>query len=390
MANESGGASSADVAIVGAGVIGCSIAFHLARLGCRNVLLIDKEPLPGSGSTSKANGGIRAQFTTDVNIAMSLASMEILDALEDEIGWPPVYRKAGYLFLTGDPARLSAMRDAAAFQRARGVSVDVLDAAAVREKAPWAKGEIAGGTFGSRDGFIDPGGLTSFFLREATQAGVATRYGAEVTSILREGSGSFLLTTSSGLVRASAVVNAAGPFAGRVGALLGVDVPVVPVRRHLLISGPCRTLPPVIPMTIDADTGVLIRREGSRILVAYSNPDEPPGFNSAFDPDFPLRIAGALDARFPVVGEAGLDLKRSWAGLYEVTPDHHALLGPAAGVPGFIVAAGFSGHGVMHAPAAGRAVAEMLVSGRSASVDVSALSLERFAKGEAIHETMVL
>ncbi|MEO8586303.1 MAG: FAD-dependent oxidoreductase [Acidobacteriota bacterium] len=380
----------ADVAIIGAGVIGCSVAFHLARLGCTNVLLIDKEPLPGSGSTSKANGGIRAQFTTDINIAMSLASMDILDALEDEIGEPPVYRKAGYLFLTGDQARFSAMTTAAAFQEARGVSVEVLDAAEVRARAPYAAGEIAGGTFGPRDGFIDPGALTNFFLREATRAGVRTRYGAHVTAIDRDGSGAFRLTTAAGDFRASTVVDAAGPFAGRVAALLGVDVPVVPVRRHLLLSGPCPALPPEIPMTIDADTGVLIRREGSRVLIAYSNPDEPPGFNFAFDPEFPLRMAAQLDARFPAVGDAGLDIKRSWAGLYEVTPDHHAILGPVAGVPGFLVVAGFSGHGIMHAPAAGRAAAEMLLRGRSESVDVAGLSLERFARGEAIHETMVL
>ena len=383
-------ADNVNIAIIGAGVIGCSVAFHLARLGCRNVLLIDKEPLPGSGSTSKANGGIRAQFTTDVNIAMSLASMDILDALADEIGEPPVYRKAGYLFLTGDPARLSAMKNAVVFQKARGVSVDVLGAGEVRARAPYAAGEIAGGTFGPRDGFIDPGGLTNFFLREATRGGVRTRYGAEVTAIGRDGSGVFRLATAAGEIRAGAVVDAAGPFAGRVAALVGVDVPVVPVRRHILISGPCKTLPPLIPMTIDADSGVLIRREGSRVLIAYSNPDEPPGFNTAFDPDFPLRIAAALDARFPAVGEAGLDMKRSWAGLYEVTPDHHAILGGVAGVPGFLVAAGFSGHGIMHAPAAGRAAAEMLVRGRSESTDVSALSLERFARGEGIHESMVL
>ncbi|MCM3876121.1 MAG: FAD-binding oxidoreductase [Thermoanaerobaculia bacterium] len=382
-------AGTADVAIIGAGVVGCSVAFHLARLGCTNVLLIDKEPLPGSGSTSKANGGIRAQFTTDVNIAMSLASMDILDTLRDEIGDPPLYRKAGYLFLTGDPARFSAMTAAAAFQRARGVSVEVLDAAGVRAKAPYAAGPIAGGTFGPRDGFIDPGGLTNFLLREAARSGVRTRYGAEVTAIDR-GGGTFRLTTTAGELRASVVVDAAGPFAGRVAALAGADVPVVPVRRHLLISGPCPALPPVIPMTIDADTGVLIRREGSRVLIAWSNPDEPPGFNTAFDPDFPLRIAAPVDARFPAVGEAGLDIKRSWAGLYEVTPDHHAVLGPVAAVPGFLVVAGFSGHGIMHAPAAGRAAAEMLVRGRSESLDVSALSLERFARGEAIHETMVL
>jgi len=359
-------------------------------MGRSDVVLLEKEDLPGSGSTSKANGGIRAQFTTEINVAMSLASMEILDSLAGEIGEPPLYRKAGYLFLTGDPARLAAMTAAAAFQRDRGVAVEVLDAAGVRARAPYVAGAVVGGTFGPRDGFIDPGGLTNFFLREATHAGVKALYGAEVRAIDRDAPGEFLLRTAAGDVRAAVVVDAAGPYAARVAALVGVDLPVAPVRRHLLISGPCPSLPPVIPMTIDADSGVLIRREGNRVLIAYSNPDEPAGFNTAFDPDFPLRVAEPLEARFPAVAGAGLDLRRSWAGLYEVTPDHHAVLGPVEGVPGFLVAGGFSGHGVMHAPAAGRAVAEMIVRGRSESVDVEALALGRFARGEAIHETMVL
>lgn len=379
----------ADVAIIGAGVIGTSVAFQLARLGTTRVLLLEKEALPGTGSTAKANGGIRAQFTTDVNVAMSLASMEILDGLAGEIGDPPMYRKAGYLFLTGDAKRLAAMRSAAAFQRARGVAVEMLDAAGVRARAPFAAGEILGGTFGPRDGFIDPGGLTNFFLREASRAGVRTLYGAGVTGIAHAAAG-FRLTTRAGAVEAGAVVIAAGPFSGRVAALAGVDVPVEPVRRHIFVSGPCLDLPPVIPMTIDADSGVLVRREGSRVAIAWSNADEPAGFNAAFDPDFFLRFAEPLEARFPSIAASGFDLHMSWSGLYEVTPDHHAVLGPAAGSPGLFVASGFSGHGVMHAPAAGRAVAELIVRGRSETVDVGPLALDRFRRGALIHETMVL
>ncbi|HEY6912079.1 MAG TPA: FAD-dependent oxidoreductase [Myxococcales bacterium] len=379
---------SCDIAIVGAGVIGCSVAFHLSRMGQRGVCILEREALPGTGSTSRANGGIRAQFTTGVNIAMSLASMEILDRLEEEIGEPPVYRKAGYLFLTGDPARARAMAAAAEFQRARGVSVDVLDEAGVRARAPWLDGRVAGGTFGPRDGFIDPGRLTNFFLREATQRGVRIRYGAEVTGAERDGAG-FRLRTAAGDIRAQVVVNAAGPWAKGLAAMLGVALPVEPVRRHILLTGPCPSLPALIPMVIDADTGVLVRREGDRVLIAFSNPDEPPGFNLQFDPEFALRIADPLTRRFPAVAAAGIDRRRSWAGLYEVTPDHHAILG-GSGVPGFFLANGFSGHGVMHAPAAGRALAEQIVRGRSESVDVSPLSLSRFERGEAIHETMVL
>jgi sarcosine oxidase subunit beta len=381
---------SCEVAIVGAGVVGCSIAFHLARMGQRGVRLLEREPLPGAGSTSKANGGIRAQFTTDVNIAMSLASMDILDALAPEIGEPPLYRKAGYLFVTASGARLRAMESAAEWQRTRGVAVEVLDEGGVRARAPWLSGRIAGGTFGARDGFIDPGGLCGFFLREATQAGVEIRYGAEVAGIGRLASGAFRLRTAAGEITARAVVNAAGPWSRKVAEMVGVELPVDPVRRHLLITGPCAALPPLIPMTIDADSGVLIRREGDRILIAYSNPDEPPGFNTTFDSAFAERIAGPLEERFPAVAEAGIDRRRSWAGLYEVTPDHHAVLGAIPGIPGFFLANGFSGHGVMHAPAAGRAIAEWIVHGRSESVDVSALSIDRFARGALIHERMVL
>lgn len=380
-----------DVLIVGAGVVGCSVAFHLARRGVRRVAIVERERTPGSGSTSKANGGIRAQFTTKVNVAMSLRSMEILDALAPEIGEPPVYRKAGYLFLTASHERLAAMERAVAFQRLLGVTVELLGKDDALRLAPYVEGgDIVGGTFGARDGFIDPGALAGFFLREATLAGVEIVYGAEVLAIDRTAGGAFVVTTAAGRREAGVIVNAAGAWSAGVAAAAGINVPVEPVRRHLLMSGPCPALPAVIPMTIDADTGILIRKEGDRALIAYSNPDEPAGFVTAFDPSFPERIAEPFERRFPRVAAVGLDLRRSWAGLYEVTPDHHAILGEAEGVAGFFLATGFSGHGIMHAPAAGEAVAERIAGGRSRSVDISPLALERFARGETIHEMMVL
>lgn len=381
----------ASVIVVGAGVIGCSVSFQLARMGARDVVVLEREPLPGTGSTSRANGGIRAQFTTESNVRMSLLSMEILDSLEGEIGAPPAYGKAGYLFLTDSPEKLAAMERAAAFQRGFGVDVEVLDAAGVRRRVPWVSGErLAGGTFGARDGFIDPGRLCGFFASAAAHDGVAFRHGREVVGV-EERVGGFVLRTADGSsFAAPVVVNAAGAWSARLAALFGVDVPVEPVRRHLFLTGPVPDLPRVIPMTIDADTGVLVRREGERVLVAWSNADEPPGFDTSCDPEFVLRFADALEARFPSVAAAGIDQRKSWAGLYEVTPDHHAILGPVPGCPGFLLATGFSGHGVMHAPAAGRCVAEMILRGRSESLDVNSLSLGRFARGEFIHETMVL
>lgn len=381
----------ASVVVVGAGVIGCSVAFQLARMGRKGVVVLEREALPGAGSTSRANGGIRAQFTTEANVRMSLLSMEILDGLEEEIGEPPAYRKAGYLFLTDTAEKFAAMERAAAYQRDFGVSVEVLDASEVRRRVPWVAGErLAGGTFGARDGFIDPGRLCSFFASAAAHDGVSFRYGREVVAA-EETAGGYVLRTSDGAsFETPAVVIAAGAWSARVAALLGVEVPVEPVRRHLFLTGPVPGLPAVIPMTIDADTGVLVRREGERALVAFSNADEPPGFDTTCDPEFVLRFADALSARFPSVAAAGIDQRRSWAGLYEVTPDHHAIVGAVPGRPGLVLVTGFSGHGVMHAPAAGRSAAEIVVRGRSESIDVSPLSLARFARGELIHETMVL
>ena len=382
----------ASIVIAGAGVIGASVAFQLARMGAKNVVVLEREALPGSGSTSRANGGIRAQFTTEVNLRMSLLSMDILDELEEEIGTPPAYRKAGYLFLTDSGAKFEAMQRAAAYQKERGVTVEVLDAGEVRRRVPFVSGEnLAGGTFGARDGFIDPGRLCNFFISEAARAGVSFRYESEITRVDETASGEWDVRTASGARFISPVfVNAAGAWAKAIAAMAGADLPVEPVRRHLFLTGPIASLPPMIPMTIDADTGVLVRREGDRVLIAYSNPDEPPGFNLSFDTDFVSRFAEALESRFPSIAAAGIDMRRSWAGLYEVTPDHHSIIGDVPGRPGLFLANGFSGHGVMHAPAAGRCVAELILTGRSESADISALSLSRFAAGDLIHETMVL
>lgn len=378
------------IVVIGAGVVGASVAWHLVSMGAQRVTILERESQPGTGSTCKANGGIRAQFTTDVNIAMSLLSMEILDDLAADIGEPGVYHKAGYLFVTTREDTLAKMAGAVSFQRERGVSVDLLDQAGVRARAPWMHTQdIVGGSFGARDGFIDPGGLCNWFLRRAGTRGAAIRYRTEVTG-LGCSHGGWRLLTNHGPLEADVIINCAGPWAADVAALAGFELPVQPVRRHLILSGPTKNLPPVIPMTIDADTGVLVRREGPAVLIAWSNHDEPPGFNFAFDEDFILRFADALEHRFPAVTDAGIDLKHSWSGHYEVSPDHHGIIGEAPGAPGFFLVNGFSGHGVMHAPAAGRVTAELILTGAARSADISALSPDRFRRGALIHETMVL
>jgi sarcosine oxidase subunit beta len=379
-----------DVILIGAGVIGCSIAYHLCKLGVSNILLIEKEEFPGMGSTSKANGGIRAQFTTEVNVRMSLLSMRLLDEMDEDMRTQSGYVKAGYLFMTAEPEYLRQLEKNVRFQQRFGVAVNLLAAREIAARVPFVKtDDLVGGTFGSRDGFIDPNGLTNAFFTRALAKGAQFLNRMVVIDILRQGKRVIGVKTSAGDFFADTVVNCAGPEAKLVANMVGVELPVEPIRRQIAVTGPIESLPRVIPMTIDADTGLLIRREGSAVSLAYSNPDEPPNLNLKFDPEFIEVIAPKMLKRFPVLEPAGFNFSRCWAGCYEVTPDHHAIIGES-GVPGFLLCNGFSGHGVMHATAAGLALAELIVTGRSESIDIAPLALRRFAEGELLHEQAVL
>lgn len=384
-----------DVIIIGAGVIGCSIAYHLCKLGLTNVLLVEKEEFPGTGSTSKANGGIRAQFTTEINVRMSLLSMQLLDEMDEDMRSQSGYQKAGYLFMTADTVRLRQLDKNIRFQQQLGVSVDPLTKKEIAARVPFVKtDDLVGGSFGSRDGFIDPNGLTNALFTRTLAMGARCLNRTEVVDILRErrvGERAEVMgvKATAGDFLAEVVINCAGPLAHQIGKMAGVEVPVQAVRRQIAVTGPVDFMPRVIPMTIDADTGLLIRRDGDGVSLAYSIPDEPPGFNLKFDPEFVELVAPMMMQRFPILEPAGFNFSRCWAGCYEVSPDHHAILGES-GVPGFLLCNGFSGHGVMHSLAAGLAMAELIVKGRAESIDIAPLSVWRFAEGKLLHEGAVL
>ncbi len=385
-------AEKSEVIIIGAGVIGCSIAYHLCKLGLTNVLLIEKEEFPGTGSTSKANGGIRAQFTTEINVQMSLLSMRLLDEMDEEMRSQSGYQKAGYLFMTAKQEHLRQLEKNIRYQQQLGVSVELLSREEIAARVPFVRtDDLAGGSFGSRDGFIDPNGLTNAFLTRALAMGSRYMNRTEVAGLMKGGRGEGVkgVKTNAGDFFAEYVINCAGPSANIIGKMAGIDVPVQPVRRQIAVTGPTPFMPRVIPMTIDIDTGLLIRRDGDGTSLAYSIPDEPPGFNLKFDPEFVELIAPMMMQRFPILEPAGFNFSRCWAGCYEVSPDHHAILGES-GVPRFLLCNGFSGHGVMHSTAAGLAMAELIVKGRSESIDIAPLSVRRFAEGKLLHEGAVL
>jgi sarcosine oxidase, subunit beta len=380
-----------DVAVVGGGVIGLSVARELRLAGVDRVVLLEREASVGQGSSSRANGGVRAQFTTRANIefsAFSIAELERLDAAGGLLG----FHQTGYLLLCGTEAGEQGLAAAFALQRSLGVEVAWLTPAEALELVPFLRPEgLRAATFHARDGFLDPHGVVSALRAEAERLAARILTGTEVTAIRPAPGGALDVESGDRALRATVVVNAAGPGAGRVAALCGIDLPVAPVRRNLAYvrepGGPRE----LIPMCVDLDTGVLVRREASGgFVVAWSDPDDLPSWDTTVDPRFLEQLATRVGNRFPLLEELPLDPRQCWAGLYPETPDHHAIIGPDPGLPALVHCAGFGGHGVMHAPAAGRAVAELVTAGSCRTFDLHPLRPSRFAEGDLVVETAVL
>lgn len=370
------------VIIIGAGIVGASIAYHLARMGRTDVAVLEKEAAAGMGSTAKAAGGIRAQFSSPINIELSRLSIEQFERFPQTMGVPVEFTQAGYLWLATTPDHLRLFEANAALQRRHGLAIELLDRKGVEKKAPYVRSDdLLGGVFHARDGYASPADYVMGYHKKAKELGVTFLFGEEVAG--REGR---TIRTRSGSFAAEHVVIAAGAYSGRLGEQLGFDIPVKPVRRQCFVTEPMAEFPHPIPMTVDYGTGVYLHTESGGLLIGKADKDEPPSFNENVDYGFLEKVAELAMARVPALENARI--RTGWGGLYEVTPDHHPVIGPV-GEPGWWVACGFSGHGVMHAPATGMLVAELLVNGRS-SLDLSCLRLSRFKDGQPIVETNVI
>jgi sarcosine oxidase subunit beta len=438
---------TADVVIVGSGIVGSSVAYHLAQQGCTNVLVIEREAHQGKGSTGKSMGGVRAQFSTAVNIQMSRYSIDFFSRFDEVVGHPADYRAHGYLFCATNERQLDYLTTNRARQLALGVrNVETVSRDDVAKVLPQLRvDDIIGGTFCQTDGFVDPHSVMMGFMLNAREHGVRLWLDTDVTGIevepastassnsalvdtepLNTGTAgvppadaSLPLSTDSsnlslsaliagetpavpvvsricgvmttrGFVSTRIVVNAAGPWAAEVARLAGVDLPLQPLRRQLVPTEPFDGLPQRFPMVIDMSTGFHFRREGKGILLAWNDPDETPGFKTEFDPGFVEKILTRAAVRVPCLAEAEVNPRRAWAGLYEMTPDHHAIIGESPSVAGLYFVNGFSGHGVMHSPASGRITADLILHGHSDLIDASQLSINRFATGRLLEETAVL
>lgn len=384
---------TADVVIVGGGIVGSSIAWHLTEAGCKNVLVIERESAQGKGSTGKSMGGVRAQFSTPVNIQMSLYSIRFYASFDETLGHPAGYRPQGYLFLATRESHLEYLRANFKLQKSLGLeAVQMISAADIIDMLPQLRSDdILGGAFCSTDGFVDPYSAMNGFMASAVEKGAALWKKTEVTGISRDSAGICAVETSRGSVSTRKVVNAAGAWAAQVAKLAALDLPVEPLRRMLVPSEPFDDFPHSSPMVIDMSNGFHFRPEGRGFLLAWNDPEETPGYKPDFEPSFIEKILTRAANRVPAFENLPVNPKRAWAGLYEMSPDHHAILGPVSEIPGLYLANGFSGHGVMHAPATGKVLSDLILEGNTGIVsDVRVLAYDRFSRGALLHETAIL
>jgi sarcosine oxidase subunit beta len=380
---------TASVVIIGGGVMGTSTAYHLALQGCQDVLLLERESFFGMQATGKCAGGIRYQFGTEVNVRLSLLSLPMLDRFEEELGQPIDLRYCGYLFLLTREQDAVAFRQNVELQHRLGVDTEWLEPAQIAEMAPLIDLEgVLAGTFHARDGLADPNSVVQGYVSGARRLGAKLLNDVEVTGIQVADGQVRSVVTDQGEVATPVVVNAAGPWAGEVGRMAGVDVPIVPVRRQIVVTGPLPEVPPDFPFVIDFAQSLYFHREGPGILTGMSNPNEPVGFDQSMDEEWELVHLEAAMRRLPLLERAGL--ASHWAGLYENSPDAHPILGRIPEVEGLTCIGGFSGHGFQHGPACGLLLAEEILDGAAHTLDITSLDIGRFKEGREIVEYNVV
>jgi sarcosine oxidase subunit beta len=380
--------STADLVIIGGGVMGASAAYHLAARGLKNIVLLEKENFFGQGATGRCAGGVRHQFGTEINIRLSIESLQMLDRFEEEIGQEINYRKCGYLFVLTNDKDVTAFKNNVKLQHRLGVQTEWLSGDEVRRRLPLTKFDDAlAGTFNPNDGLVDPNSVVAGYIHAARRSGIKAINDVEVIGIRVSGDQVIGVETAQGSIETRLVLNTAGPWSAQIGHMAGVNIPVQPIRRQVFITTPLPEVPSDFPFVIDFAQSLYFHRDGDGLLIGMSNPNELPGFDQNVDEQFELINLEAAIERMPLVEKA--NRSAHWAGLYEVTPDAHPIFGKTL-LNGFYVLTGFSGHGFMHGPIAGKLISELILDGKFITMDVSTLDLARFNEGRLIREYNVV
>jgi sarcosine oxidase, subunit beta len=380
---------TADAVVVGGGVMGASTAYHLAARGMKDVVLLEREPFLGQMSTGRCAGGIRHQFSSEINVRLSIESIRMMERFPEELGQDVGLKLCGYLFLLTRDEDLPTFRDNVALQHRLGIDTRWLEPDDCAGLVPELELDgVLAGTIYDRDGLADPSGVVQGYAAGARRLGVTIVTEAPVTAIRTSDGRITAVETPRGAIDTPVVVNACGAWAPELGRMVGVDIPIEPIRRQVVVTAPMPDLRPDFPFVIFFADSLYFHREGPGILTGQSNTEETPGFKLEVDQAWEARHVEAAVGRFPALGDAGF--LTSWAGLYEVTPDAHPILGRVPQVEGCYVMAGFSGHGFMHGPVAGLLMAEEIVDGRATTVDIDPFRFDRFASGELHPEYNVI
>lgn len=376
--------------VVGGGIVGTSAAYHLAAAGAGSVTLLERSDHLAAGSTGACAGGFRTQFSSEINVRLSQASVPMITGFAEEHGLPLDVARDGYLFLLRSQALRDAFTEANRAQRTLGAQAELLSPGEAAALVPGISLEgLIGATYGPQDGIADPSGLTQGYATLARAAGADIRLGVEVTAVRADGGRVVGVETSDGRIDAGVVVNAAGPWAGHLASSVGVELPIEPIPRHVLVTGAFPGSPHRRTLVIDAESTFYFHREGPGVLMGMGSPDERASFDTRPDERFIADELLPTAVRvFPPLEHAAVE--HTWVGLYEMTPDRHPIVGEAPGLAGFYLANGFSGHGFQHAPVVGKLLAELIVEGRAHTVDITGLGLERFERGGLLREGHVV
>jgi sarcosine oxidase subunit beta len=380
--------TTADIVIIGGGVMGASAAYHLAKRGMKNIVLLEKEEFFGTGATGRCAGGVRYQFSTEINVKLSIESLPMIERFKDEIGQDVNYRKCGYLLIATDEKDATTFKHNVELQNHLGVQTQLLKGDEVRARLPLMKFEDAiAGTFNQKDGIVDPNSVVAGYVSAAQKMGVKAINRAEAIGICVSKNEIEAVETTQGVIQTRMILNAAGPWAGQIGKMAGVQIPIVPIRRQMFTTDPLKEIPEDFPFVIDFAQSLYFHRESEGLLIGMSNQAEKPGFDQNIDEEFEFVNLEAAIARMPLLERASR--ASHWAGLYEVTPDAHPIFG-GSNLKGFTICAGFSGHGFMHGPVAGKLMSEYILDGKFSTLDVSMLDLARFEEGRLIKEYNVV
>ena len=380
--------TNADAVIIGGGIIGIATAFYLAREKYGNIVVLEKETFLGSGSTSKAAGGIRAQFTSKTNIQMSMLSEKIFARFKEETGYDAMYDQCGYMFLLSDDNDIETFKQSFELQKSLGLPVELLKPDQIKEYAPIVRlDDIQLATFCHDDGIGDPSEFLTGYEKAARKLDVEIAIETEVTGIDVAGGKITKVKTSKGDISCPLVINCSGAWSKLIGQMVGADVKVEPIRRQCVTTGELDFIDPKFPMVVDVKSGLYTHKESKGLLLGWADKDVQPSFDISIEPDYTDNILERALDRIPQLETA--EIANQWAGLYETTPDHRAIIGYEKAVEGMFHLTGFSGHGFMHAPAAGIVTAEIL-TGKKPCIDISDMSPDRFAAGAVAEETNVI